>query len=136
MGEWRHPEHYSGAAQEFTRATRAAEIEVFERLALPRLIFAARQHGYALAVHGSRARDLDLIAVPWTELAADADALIAAVKDAASFATGWGHITNGGAREQKPHGRVAVTILASPEVHIDLSVMPRLAPAPENPDHG
>lgn len=34
---------------------------------LPGLQKAARECGYALAVHGSMSRDLDLIAVPWVE---------------------------------------------------------------------
>lgn len=38
----------------------------------------ARSHGYALAVHGSLARDLDLIAVPWQKECSGADALITA----------------------------------------------------------
>jgi hypothetical protein len=31
----------------------------------PELSEIARSHGYALAVHGSLARDFDLICVPW-----------------------------------------------------------------------
>ncbi len=36
----------------------------------PQLVEEARRHGYALAPHGSLQRDLDLIAVPWSEEAA------------------------------------------------------------------
>ena len=38
----------------------------------------ARSMGYALAVHGSMARDLDLVAVPWVESAADPIELVEA----------------------------------------------------------
>ena len=33
----------------------------------PALAEVARAHGYALMVHGTVARDLDLVACPWTE---------------------------------------------------------------------
>ncbi len=36
-------------------------------IALTRARATARTHGYALAVHGSEIRDLDLIAVPWVD---------------------------------------------------------------------
>lgn len=35
----------------------------------PALCDRAREHGYALAIHGTVATDLDLIAVPWTTAA-------------------------------------------------------------------
>lgn len=31
----------------------------------------ARSHGYAMAVHGSMARDFDLICIPWTDTASE-----------------------------------------------------------------
>jgi hypothetical protein len=43
----------------------------------------ARSKGYALAVHGSLARDIDLVAVPWVEEAASAAELAEAVRAAA-----------------------------------------------------
>jgi len=39
----------------------------------------ARDHGYAIGEHGSKERDLDLIAVPWTENAIDAKDLISVI---------------------------------------------------------
>ena len=45
-------------------ANRAA---VYAAALYPDLAEIAREHGYALAVHGSLARDFDLIAVPWRE---------------------------------------------------------------------
>lgn len=36
----------------------------------------ARRHGYAIGVHGSMSRDLDLIAVPWVESASSPDELL------------------------------------------------------------
>lgn len=125
MGDWRHPPHYTPAAKAFARAVREAEIAVFVERALPAVRKEARLHGYALAIHGSLARDLDLIAVPWTDAAAAADVLIPALCEAVKAQTGWGHLAAGGLPESKPHGRSAVTILGNSEIHIDLSIMPR-----------
>ena len=46
-----------------------------------RLVPLARDLGYALALHGSMARDLDLIAVPWVEDAKDPCDLVHAIRD-------------------------------------------------------
>jgi hypothetical protein len=53
--------------------------EVFER-SITHLRAVARQHGYALALHGSLGRDVDLLAVPWVESAVSADALVEALR--------------------------------------------------------
>lgn len=47
---------------------------------LPGLRDLAREHGYALAVHGSMTTDFDLIAVPWVDKASDPDVLIEAMR--------------------------------------------------------
>ena len=125
MGEWSHPDHYTSSARAFEEATRTAAIAVFCEQALPSLIETARSHGYALAVHGSRRRDLDLIAIPWTERAADADALRSALCATTKDRTGWGHLSNSGTWTEKPHGRLATTIIASMDIQLDLSVVPR-----------
>lgn len=78
----------------------------------------AREVGYAVGVHGSLKRDMDLIAAPWTDEAVGNYALIQ-------------HLCNGlGAKmigiERKPHGRVAVTLqLDGYFKPIDLSIMSR-----------
>lgn len=100
---------------------------------LPALPRAAKSKGYALAVHGSMRRDLDLVAVPWTDEAAPAqevvDAIIAASggfllerEQKAVHPEGWP-----GTRDpaQKPHGRLAWSIHLGGGPYIDLSVMPR-----------
>lgn len=45
----------------------------------PELALLAREHGYALAVHGSLRRDLDLIAVPWVEQPSTSRELVSAI---------------------------------------------------------
>jgi hypothetical protein len=91
----------------------------------------AWSEGYALAMHGSFTRDLDLIAIPWTHRATDAEHLVRRIAGAlddldilvkrpeeASQAT------------EKPQGRLAWTLtfkaFGDPRF-VDLSVMPRTA---------
>lgn len=83
-----------------------------------------KHQGYAVAVHGSQIRDLDLLAVPWIE-----DLAITPLRLAETIAAALPGVIKGKA-EPKPHGRVAFVIF--PRVrygfdtwYIDLSVMPR-----------
>lgn len=93
-----------------------------------------RPLGYALPLHGSMCRDLDLVAVPWTEDAAEPEAVVDAITEAVG---GWRLHTK---REptERPHGRLCYTIhfrdasgnsLPDGHPYIDLSVMPRLGQA-------
>ena len=88
----------------------------------------ARRLGYALAVHGSMKRDVDLIAVPWTEDAVSAGEL---VKAFAEMCNGYLAQSRPGHGERyrvptiKPHGRRAYSIHLGGGPYIDLSVMPR-----------
>jgi hypothetical protein len=69
---------------------------------LPAIRAAAREVGYAIGTHGSMARDFDLIAVPWTAEAADADTVAQTIfKAAGGLAwTAWPREA-----KKKPHGR-------------------------------
>lgn len=89
---------------------------------------AAKKCGYAIGVHGSMRRDLDLIAVPWVEEFSDKNDLAGAIQIAAcglkSASYEW---------ERKTHGRMATafpvcwtwhcTPMIKSNGHIDLSVM-------------
>lgn len=109
--------------------TNAAKLGAIYDTALIHARAAAFSCGYALAVHGSEMRDLDLIAVPWTDEATDAEALIEKI-----VALTGGRI---GDRpdEQRPHGRRAWSIHLNNEhtlgnfkpvlPYLDISVMPR-----------
>ena len=98
----------------------------------PHLLETAWQHGYTLACHGSMVRDFDLVAVPWTEKASSAEELIRAIaiihgdsrhRDAAEAAIR--------TATPKPHGRVAYgVVLGGGGPRLDISVMPRVEPAP------
>ena len=93
---------------------------------LPRLREVARENGYALGLHGSMCRDLDLIAVPWVSDAKSAEELVAAVMLAID-----GHFASEDAGyERNPayraHGRRAWSIYFSGNrFYLDLSIMPR-----------
>lgn len=84
----------------------------------------AWRHGYALALHGSMSRDLDLIAVPWTEDADPPSKLLASFR---RFVIDKAPVKlKVGAPFPKPHGRQAYSIPIGHDGHyIDLSIMPR-----------
>lgn len=113
------------------RAATKAFVDAFLGEALDDLKLAARGCGYALAVHGSRARDIDMLAVPWVAQPQKPELLVARLCGVLAGKVGRG-IASSGDWTEKPHGRRAVTIILpglSPE--IDLSIMPAIEP--ENP---
>lgn len=80
----------------------------------------ARALGYAIAVHGTLGRDIDFVAIPWTEEAVSPRALAKALALATE-----GFILDGRDNPAlKPHGRLAWIIHTRGE-QVDLSVMPR-----------
>lgn len=84
----------------------------------PGLAEIARANGYALSVHGSLARDMDLIAVPWIENASTPEAVIATIESSYG-------IRRIGELTTAPHGRLVQTIgIQFGECFIDLSFMP------------
>tara|TARA_R110002072_G_scaffold35076_2_gene104179 strand:- start:28673 stop:28975 length:303 start_codon:yes stop_codon:yes gene_type:complete len=87
---------------------------------LPDVVEIGRDHGYLVAPHGSFARDLDLVAVPWTEDAKPPRDLIGAIADRLGF-LGAEHQDE---PERKPHGRLAWSIVLSGPAYLDVSVMP------------
>lgn len=86
----------------------------------------AMRHGYALTLHGSMARDLDLVAVPWMEDADDPKVLIKAF---AGFIAERAQSLNYGYAPpaKKPHGRLSyiLPIGMDENYYLDISVMPR-----------
>lgn len=80
-----------------------------------------RIHGYALAIHGSLARDFDLIAIPWIENPSTPDQVINnLVKDFALQKTATISV--------KLHGRIAYSLIfCGGEACIDISFMPCLS---------
>jgi hypothetical protein len=103
-----------------TLALRPSECRRFVTERLDDLRKAAMPLGYALATHGSGARDVDIVAVPWTEDAGSPEDIVSAL------------MTNIGrcdwcADEQgstKPHGRRSWSVwLHEYSIYLDLSVI-------------
>lgn len=93
---------------------------VYAAALYPKLARICIDHGYALAVHGSLARDFDVIAVPWVENPSSSEAVIKAITD--TFAAE--HIGEIGHRE---HGRTIYTLsIGFGECFLDFSFMPVL----------
>ena len=91
---------------------------VYAAALYPELALIAKTHGYALAVHGSLQRDLDLIGIPWVEKPSDP---VAVIDDICSkFA-----VRLIGEMQVKEHGRKTWMIsVGHGECAIDLSFMP------------
>lgn len=111
----------------------ADALEQFYLGVLPNIRTEARAHGYAVGLHGSWRRDLDLIAVPWVTDHSGIDELAAAIQQAAL-----GPPQNAFSWVKKPCGRIATSLPVCwldyddprPSAgHIDLSVITPLLAA-------
>ncbi len=107
----------------------------------PGLCDVARSLGYALALHGTLTKDLDLVAIPWTEEAVEDEVLVKALKDHVGacllhekLAKETGYTITGREGkdpETKPHGRKCWSLHLDNGAYIDLGVMPRSGLSPE-----
>ena len=100
----------------------------FARLIVP-LKERARELGYNLIVHGSLARDIDVVAVPWVPEAVPAEEFVAelaaTIRAQDILIEPDDHRVEG--PKEKPHGRRAWSLFVH-GTYFDLSVMPRSAP--------
>lgn len=88
----------------------------------PELAARAMRVGYALCCHGSFGRDLDIVAVPWTNRAVPRDELVKALCEGLAIKVA------DGSPLRRPHGRHAYSLIAwTGPYSIDLSVMPTQA---------
>jgi hypothetical protein len=86
--------------------------------AIERIRAVARDCGYAVAIHGSRKRDLDLIAVPWTDEASSVEELLTALNERENCSYG--------PPNERPHGRVGYVLHGFAGCkYVDLSITPR-----------
>lgn len=88
-----------------------------------RATIACRESGYALAVHGSMTRDLDVVAIPWIAKATDLATLLHRVK----HRTEWKD--SGNPISDMPHGRkshVFIHPAFDDPRYVDFAVMPNL----------
>jgi hypothetical protein len=84
----------------------------------PALAEIARSHGYALAVHGSMARDFDVICIPWVEAPSDPADVVAAM--CSEFA-----LSLIGEPVTRQHSRLIFTLSVEfGDCFLDLSFMP------------
>lgn len=89
----------------------------------PRLAEIVRAHGYALAVHGTLQRDMDLTCIPWAESPSDPASVVQSITS--EYA-----VRVVGEPDTTWHGRERWTITVGfGECAIDLSFMPRRAAA-------
>ena len=85
----------------------------------PQLAEVCRSHGYALAIHGSLARDFDLVAIPWIEKPSEPKAVIDDITTKYALRALSEEPTS------KPHGRICwILSLAWGECACDFSFMP------------
>jgi hypothetical protein len=106
---------------------------------LPDIVKAGRDCGYAIAPHGSMARDFDLIAVPWTNEATSAEQVIMRIMSVTGATMreqgrkrddGEWETVRGDVGTDKPHGRRAWSLfLGNSGMYLDVSVMPRIESA-------
>jgi len=91
---------------------------VYAAALYPDLCAIFQKRGFALAVHGSLARDFDLIAVPWTETVSKPDEVLADIM--AQFAVE----VSVDSPVQRNHGRIAYTLICGfGHCQIDLSFL-------------
>lgn len=92
----------------------------------PELAEIARENGYAMAVHGSMARDFDLVCIPWVASATEPQDVIDTIVEQFAF-------EQNGKPEEREHGRVTYSLIGRGGWcgHVDISFMPRVVV----PDH-
>ena len=83
---------------------------------------AALERGWTLALHGSMASDMDIIAVPWVDDACPASELVSALSDCLGETMWKDHHFRD--PTPKSHGRVVYTLSIFSDYYIDLSVIP------------
>lgn len=98
------------------------QVKKYCDILLPALREVAGQCGYAIAVHGSLQRDIDLVAIPWREMEMDADYLVEKLTGVVNAI----FTAKLEPPSEMPHGRRAWIIRFCAHHYIDLSVMPRV----------
>lgn len=91
----------------------------------PALCKSASECGWALGLHGSMHSDLDIMAMPWTDTATDADIMIdKLVNDnlCGNILSRYGFEKD---TTSKPNGRVVYTIPIFADFYLDINVIER-----------
>jgi hypothetical protein len=113
--------------------------ELFDVL-LPALRFKAKSCGYAIGIHGSLRRDIDLIAAPWREAPVPPERLIENLEQVCLAVVGSFAKKDAAGMVSKPCGRLAQSIYLTPFYgdgpYLDISVMPVVERKPEQAKKG
>ena len=112
-----------------TDATDPEMVRALARRVIRPLRERAKALGWAIASHGSLERDIDLIAVPWTEGAAEPEALANSLRQVLDKLYGVGLEVGPNEAYPKPHGRLCWSFWIRPWTYIDLSIYPTPAQA-------
>lgn len=110
---------------------RALACQEYYRVLISALRYRAYRCGYALGVHGSLKRDIDLIAAPWRDGAVDAYYLVDALRKITEEVIGMARVRDidrDRQPERKPCGRLGWSFYLTPMndgPYLDISVMPK-----------
>ena len=85
----------------------------------------AREHGYALTVHGTMNLDFDLVAIPWTNEAIEEHKLARIIAEHLNMFAGEVFEKFYETPVVKPHGRLSWILYFGSHAYIDLSIMSR-----------
>lgn len=101
----------------------------YYKVLIPALRHVAERCGYAIGVHGSLKRDIDLIACPWRICPIDAGSLIDDLRKTTEVIIGFARVreVDKGQPEKKPCGRLGWSFYLTHEddgPYLDISVMP------------
>lgn len=92
---------------------------VYAAALYPDMVGIFRNHGYALAVHGSLQRDFDLVAIPWIDEPSAPEAVLQQLTTELALRVA------GDGPTMKPHGRMTYTVIVGfGSCFVDLSFMP------------
>lgn len=94
---------------------------VFYAVLWPSFRKAALNCGWSIALHGSMANDMDMMAMPWAEEASDVETFTSAISECIGK-TIWKE-KHSIAFTDKPHGRIVYTMSIMGDFYIDLSII-------------
>lgn len=98
-------------------------LPIYFAIIYPMLREVAIDFGYALSVHGSMLKDLDLIAVPWIEKPKDHIDMLIKMADVLNVRFPHGRFHWECEESLRPHGRKAYAIVPGTETgYIDISI--------------
>lgn len=84
---------------------------------------AAFEQGWALALHGSLASDMDIMAMPWTHSASDSLTMVKSLAKALGLSDYWVSNQLQIDRTSKPNHRVVYTLPIFADFYLDINVI-------------